>query len=527
MNLVKSSGALALAQKLARKLGHESPEAARRAIGDSAFESKLAAEQKLLEGPVIDVEAGVPLSERVRKRMEGPEADRLDEPDLDQGVPDLPDVRLPGGKKAGAAAGLAGAVGASELFRRTYPETADAASPETPRPTDTDGVQRAQAGVTQEGGGATGPSAESDSTISNIMGADRKVKRAYVSPREVSDKSLRDALTQYEKASSELKQEAIDTTDIDSELAEARKLMQTRSDRRDMLQLVELISGGLANLAAARYSEKTGRSIQDRINQNRIDWAGKGQESREEYKLTRDELNERARSRREKARDEYAVSKDRLTGLREKVGVEGDLYKQGLSRAEFEARQRQAAEQAAIDAEEASFRDAARDTRSDKKDTDRTAGEVRQAAARELQSATDEEKQLTRLSTALADKKKASKLDLTAYDVPEELRAEATEEAAGDKWFGSPSEEEVNEKLRPKLLTHINTLKKEAEARKRQAQKDLRYGLPAADEASRGQQPPTRVIVHKATGATQPYSDDLWKEIQGSPKASEFSVGNR
>lgn len=145
---------------------------------------------------------------------------------------------------------------------------------------------------------------------------------------EVSDKGIRQAQAQYESVIDKLRSAGVDTSSIDREAAEARRLFEEAKSRNERLELAQLIGQSLARFGAYAIGKETGQLIAPHLDIPSVDYGKRTANEQDLYAMRLRELDGKRRGLREDAADRYRTDLDKARASGERVGVEKFLYEQ-------------------------------------------------------------------------------------------------------------------------------------------------------------------------------------------------------
>lgn len=339
-----------VAQALARRIGYESTEAAEKAFGKTNWENKVAAEefrakggetgQKAAASNMEDIPVPPPRPKQFKRQwptLPGVGESTVQLPPRTRG-PDSPvdrtsfDAELepqvfPEGdfgalsRKVGAAAGMGTATavvaGKSDKIAQ---EDDPGEEPEEQWEWEWDSAEE----DTAEESPPTAP-------YSDILGGREKEAASAavesISVKEPSRKGIDSAYRLWEEAVNKLDSKGADTSDIDAEIAAARAEYKQAKKTNEWKELAAMIAHGLAQFGAyaAGGSEFV---VGDKLNVPKIDYSKRTDQSAREYEMMVGIAEKQRAARKQAARDEYDMQKERLRPLREKVDVEQQLYNQ-------------------------------------------------------------------------------------------------------------------------------------------------------------------------------------------------------
>lgn len=395
-------------------------------------------------------------------------------------------------------------------------------APDTMKPTETEsteGLKPSSAAGTPAtpSGGVDNTVAQTEAEVNKILGRGKP-----------SAGRLRDAVSAYEAAASNLREQSVDTTALDQSLADVRSAYREKVKRNEMLGLVQLVAQSFAKLAAYQYGAGKGRYIADQVSVPGVDYEKRTDRALDERKLEEGDIRDQRKIELDRADKRYQMEKDRAQSLRERIGAE----ERALSTEASTYASELAAARAADAAAKAEGRAVARETSSEERFN-------RQYGAKEYDNAQQEESLLARVTASLQDPKKAGKLNVDALATqaniaPDELVAikeqAATEAEAEDTIFTDQDRIE-KEKVQAALLQVIRNKAVALAERKRIANEMMSTGISREqaraqrpEEASIKAPPPGKIIKSKVDGATRPYDEKLWQQIQSSPKRDQYEI---
>lgn len=400
-----------VAQALARRIGYESAEAAEKAFGKTNWENKISAEEFRAKGGETGQRAAgsnmedipAPAGEKsfgrqwptapgmeesttpMQPRTRGADSP-VDRTSFDR---ELEPQAFPEGdfgalsRKVGAAAGMgtAAAVAAGKSDKISSEDDPG----EEP-------AEKSEWDSEEDVSGETGAPAP----YSNILGGKEKEAASAaidnITVKEPSRKGIDSAYRLWEEAVNKLDSKGADTSDIDIEIAAAREEYKQAKKTNEWKELATMIAHGLAQFGAyaAGGSEFV---VGDKLNVPKIDYSKRTDQAAREYEMMSSTAEKQRAARKQAARDEYEMQKERLRPLREKVDVEQQIYNQeattgreGIraSRYEEAAQKREAVQQTKADIAER--RDTEKQAETERKRLDDVQKSVLRAAGQKKDS---------------------------------------------------------------------------------------------------------------------------------------------
>lgn len=431
----------------------------------------------------------------------------------------------------GGAAALGGATLAGDREREATatPAVSGAPAPGPPRnePTDqqADAAGSPPSDVTPVGG-VPQTVTQTEAEVNRILGRGKP-----------NAGKLRDAVSAYESAAQNLREQSVDTTALDQSLADVRSAYKERADRNELLSLMQMVAQSFGKLAAYNYGSKSGRYIGDQVNAPGVDYEARTNRALEERKLDEGDIRDRRRVELDRADKRYQIEKDRAGSLKERIGAEENALSRDTAM--------YTSELTAARAADAQARAEGRAARNQQSLEDRL---NRQFGAKEYDNVQQEEAVLrqkeqavTELAGALsADSKDARKripaLAAKAGVTPEEVEQFRTDTAEKGIIWDSANPQAAANALSSALLPGVREKLDALRERKRVANTMMSTGVSldtargqrpseaSGDESTAPAAPQGKLIRSKSTGETRPYDAEMWKKIQASPRAADFEI---
>lgn len=315
-----------------------------------------------------------------------------------------------------------------------------------------------------------------------IGGVDNTVAQAQAKvnsllPNRPSEGALRKAVSEYEKAAQNLREQSVDTTEIDKQLADAKALYNEKSNRNEMLSVVQMIAQSFARLAAYNYGSRQGRFIADQVSMPSTDYEKRTDRALDEYKLASGEAREQRHTELDRADKRYQIEKDRAGSLKERIGAEESALGRATSAYTAELTNMAADRRAAAAENKANERSTADETRFNRmfgqKDYDNVQQEEQVLRSREQAA-----NALTQAMTA--DTKEARKripeLAAKAGITPEELEQAQKDTTEEGLIFDSAQPDKAAAAISQKLLPNLREKIAALAARKKIANEMARTG---------------------------------------------------
>jgi len=356
-------------------------------------------------------------------------------------------------------------------------------------------------------------STEPSGGVSSTVTQTQQEVKSILGPKP-SPAKLREAVSAYEKAADQLKEQAVDTTAIDQSLADARAAYRESKNRNELLSLVQMIGQSFAKLAAYNYGAKRGRYIGDQVQVPSVDYEGRTGRALEEYKMASGEARDQRRMEMDRAEKRYQIEKDKVQSLRERIGSEEAALGRETSLYSAELAAQRAADAAAKSDERATAREVSAEERFN-----------RQYGAKAFDNAQQEESLLTKSTTALRDEKRARTVNLdqlatqAGIDEPRlaEIRAQAEKDAAAEDTIWTDEDRLVREKTQQALLGEIRNKLTVVREKQRVANEMMRTGKSFDEVRS---QPATGEVTPAST-EKRPTPEQIARYVQQYPQVTE------
>lgn len=473
-----------LAEKIAERLGYESASQAEAQMGARFVQQVESEADKSL--PSASKSASTELSPY--RYMPEREARETNVGFLRAKATPEPQLRLPSAPEAStpAVAGMAFTPQDRELSRRLLLGGGAAAlggaalAGDTERkaeakPAQSGASTRNEPSVPEEAPGSPPSATPSGGVDSTVARAQARVNA--ILPNRPSEGSLRKAVGEYEKAAAALKEQAVDTTDIDQQLADAKALYQEKANRNEMLSVVQMIAQSFAKLAAYNYGSRNGRYIADQVSVPGTDYEKRTDRAMDEYKLASGEAREQRRTELERADKRYGIERDKVNSLRERIGAEESALGRATSAYTSELTNMRADQRADEAEEKAGKRSAAEEARFNRMFGQKDYDNVQQEEA----ALSRQEQAVNSLTQAMtADSKDTRKripdLAAKAGVSPEELEQAQKETTEEGIIFDSAHPDKAAQAISQKLLPGIREKLDALRARKQIANEMSRTG---------------------------------------------------
>jgi len=136
----------------------------------------------------------------------------------------------------------------------------------------------------------------------------------------------------YESAINSLARENVDTSDLDAQLAEARRAYREEKDINRWSEVAQMLTNSIANYAAATWAAKhgTGGAALPDFSATDRDYRARNKEAREEYQMESDLLGKSRKERFDRADKNYEVKKDQLRGKGDLLDSARSVYGQDM-----------------------------------------------------------------------------------------------------------------------------------------------------------------------------------------------------
>lgn len=378
---------------------------------------------------------------------------------------------------------------------------------------------RNEPSVQEEAPGSPPSGSPSGGVLNTVARTEKKVNRSLGTGGDETQPptltALRRASAAYQQGLQDLKNQGVDVSDTEEQLRAVRAAYREKADRNELLSLVQMVAQSFGKLAAYQYGQKTGRYIADQVNVPGVDYESRTDRAMREAQVEAGDI-ETVRKARESAAAQDRSLQERIAQAR-KEDIDVERYYE-----EEAARDRRAAE--------SERRQEARTRASEKRDAERekgrTAAASRQDALLEYKDAQRSESLLDRINTSLDDPKELKTKDLSGIadqvGVSEEEKKAAYDVADADTLIGKPSQADINAALLPVLRKKIGERRAALAAQKESALSTIR-GV-STPEGTPPPATPSKVIKSRIDGATRPYTDALWQQIQASPKRDQYEI---